>query len=205
MYYTDFGSIPREHYSVVYADPPWAYGDKMTGHSFSLDHEYATQSPRWIQQLPVRSITTPSTALFLWVPSPQLPIGLETMKAWGFTFKTVAFVWSKRTPHGKEVANLGRWTMGNVEMCLLGTRGQPQRVVRNVKQLIVAARGRHSAKPAEAAERIERLFGPCQRIELFARTERSGWDQFGNEPPLSESSNSQSSSSRDTSGSTEQA
>ena len=29
-------------YNIIYADPPWNYGDKMTGHSFSLEHEYPT-------------------------------------------------------------------------------------------------------------------------------------------------------------------
>lgn len=185
MYYTDFGSVPRGHYSVVYADPPWSYGDKMTGHSFSLDHEYQTQPLRWIQSLPVSGIALKSSVLLLWVPSPHLPIGLETMRAWGFKFKTIAFVWSKRTSRGLEVANLGRWTMGNVELCLLGTRGQPQRAVKNVRQLITAARTRHSEKPEEAALRIERLFGDVPRIELFARGERAGWDQFGNQPEWS--------------------
>lgn len=185
MYYTDFSQVPRGHYYVVLADPPWAYGDKMTGHSFSLDHEYQTQPKKWIESLPVQQIAAASSTLLLWVPSPLLPDGLAVMRAWGFKFKTVAFVWSKRTTLGKEVANLGRWTMGNVELCLLGTRGRPQRVARNVRQLIVAERRRHSAKPEEAACRIERLFGTAPRVELFARTAREGWDQFGNEPPTS--------------------
>lgn len=36
-------------YEIIYADPPWSYGDKMRGHSFSLDHEYETQSKGWIK------------------------------------------------------------------------------------------------------------------------------------------------------------
>ena len=35
-------------YQIIYADPPWSYNDKMSGHSFSLDHEYETQSKQWI-------------------------------------------------------------------------------------------------------------------------------------------------------------
>lgn len=38
-------------YQIIYADPPWSYGDKMAGHSFSLDHEYPTQGTDWICSL----------------------------------------------------------------------------------------------------------------------------------------------------------
>lgn len=41
-----------------------------------------------------------------------------------------------------------------------------------------------SRKPDEAAEALERLFGPVRRLELFARCRRSGWDAWGNELPL---------------------
>lgn len=186
MYYTDFSAVPRGHYSICYADPPWSYGDKMTGHSFSLDHEYPTQRLEWIKNLPVREIVALSSALLLWVPSPQLPAGLAVMKSWGFTYVTVAFCWSKLTPRGKDAVNLGRWTMGNVELCLLGRRGKIQRATRNVRQLIRAVRTKHSAKPAEARTRIETLFGEVPRIELFARGEQPGWDQFGNTPQWGE-------------------
>jgi N6-adenosine-specific RNA methylase IME4 len=56
-----------------------------------------------------------------------------------------------------------------------------QRKDRSVRRLIVAPRGRHSEKPAEAYHRIQRLFGNVSRIELFARHRRTGWDVFGNQ------------------------
>lgn len=182
MYYTDFGSIPRGHYSVLYCDPPWKYGDVMRGHSFSLDHEYPVMSLADIKALPVGEVAARDSALLLWVTNPMLPVGLEVMKAWGFKYVTVAFCWVKTMPSGKDAVNLGRWTMGGVELCLLGRRGSPTRQVRNVRQLVRAVRGRHSEKPAEVAQRIETLFGEVPRIELFARGERPGWDQFGNTP-----------------------
>jgi N6-adenosine-specific RNA methylase IME4 len=183
VYYTDWAAIPKGQYSVIYADPPWPYKDKMAGHSFSLDHEYATQPMKWIKQLPVGEIAAKDAALLLWVPSPQLVDGLDVLKSWGFKYKTIAFVWSKLTVHGREVANMGRWTMGNVEIVLLGTRGRPQRAVKNIRQLVTEIRTVHSRKPDEVKRRIERLFDrdPRERIELFARGTDRGWDQFGNQ------------------------
>lgn len=135
----------------------------MSGHSFSLDHEYETQSINWIKNLPVSSITANDTVLFLWAVSPQLQEALEVIKAWGFKYKTVAFCWSKRTHNWKEVANLGRWTMGNVELVLLGTHGKPKRVTRNIRQLVVAERTWHSKKPDEVRRRIVQVMGEVPR------------------------------------------
>jgi len=156
-------------YQIIYADPPWSYNDKMSGHSFSLDHEYTTQSNEWIKQLPIAEIADKNCALFIWGVSPMLPEAIETISAWGFKFKTVIFIWSKIEKSGAFVSNLGRWTMGNVEFCLLGTKGKPKRVIKNVKQLVVAQREKHSQKPNEVRKRIVKLMGDLPRIELFAR------------------------------------
>ena len=182
MYFTDFSAVPRDHYQVILADPPWQYGDKMRGHSFSLDHEYPCLSLDAIKALQVGDVVAKDSALLLWVTNPMLPVGLEVMKAWGFKYVTVAFCWVKSRASGKDAVNLGRWTMGGCEICLLGRRGKPQRIARNIRQIVRAVRGRHSAKPEEVRHRIELLFGDVPRLELFARGASEGWDQWGNEP-----------------------
>jgi N6-adenosine-specific RNA methylase IME4 len=90
---------------------------------------------------------------------------------------------SKVTKTGKWVSNMGRWTMGNVEDCLLATKGHPKRVCFNVKQLVIAERTVHSRKPPEVRDRIIELMGDVPRIELFAREATSGWDTWGLEAP----------------------
>jgi site-specific DNA-methyltransferase (adenine-specific) len=97
------------------------------------------------------------------------------MKAWWFKFKTVAFVWSKTHESWKDVTNMWRWTMGNVEMVLLWTKGKPKRIKNNIRQLVRAVRWEHSAKPTEVADRIVELMWDVPRIELFAREEREWW------------------------------
>lgn len=168
-------------YQIIYADPPWSYNDKMKGHSFSLDHEYQTQDKEWIQKLPVQNICEKDAVLFLWVVSPMLDEGIDTLKAWGFKYKTLAFCWSKHTKNGKKVKNLGKWTMGNVELCLLGVKGQPKRISKNIYQLVEAERTKHSQKLNEVRTRIVNLMGDLPRIELFARQKTEGWDVWGNE------------------------
>lgn len=181
----------KKKYKIIYADPPWSYNDKMSGHSFSLDHEYETQGLEWIKSLSVGSITDKDCVLFLWAVSPLMPEALQVIQAWGFKYKTIAFVWSKKYANGEPVSNLGRWTMGNVELCLLATKGKPQRITKNIKQLIEDYRAEHSRKPDSIRERIVELMGDLPRIELFAREDNQptltgkkifdGWDVFGDE------------------------
>lgn len=76
---------------------------------------------------------------------------------------------------------MGRWTMGNIELCLLGVKGHPKRISKTTRQLISAVRTEHSKKPAETRARIVELMGDLPRIELFARQYADGWDCWGNE------------------------
>ena len=46
--------------------------------------------------LPVETLAAKDCLLFLWATFPMLPEALQLIRAWGFTFKTVAFVWLKQ-------------------------------------------------------------------------------------------------------------
>ena len=46
--------------------------------------------------LPVADLAAPDSALFLWATFPQLPEALRLIEAWGFRYKSVAFVWLKK-------------------------------------------------------------------------------------------------------------
>jgi N6-adenosine-specific RNA methylase IME4 len=134
-----------------------------------------------IKALPVADMAAPDCALLLWACNPMLPQALAVIEAWGFKFKTVAFTWAKQSPTGKKWHfGLGYWTRQNTEQCLLATRGKPKSTARDVPQLLVAPRREHSRKPDEQYPRIESLVsGPY--LEMFARTRRPGWDQWGDE------------------------
>lgn len=132
--------------------------------------------------LPVSEITEKDCVLFLWATFPQLKEALQLIKAWGFTYKTVAFVWLKTNKKALTwFYGLGFWTRGNAEICLLATKGHPKRQAKNVHQLIISPIEEHSKKPEEARKKIVALMGDIPRIELFARKESPGWDIWGNE------------------------
>jgi N6-adenosine-specific RNA methylase IME4 len=174
--------MPAHHYKVVLADPPWTFATySRKGKGRSAEAHYDCMSLAAIKALPVADWAAPDCALFLWATDPSLPQALEVIEAWGFAYKTVAFTWAKTTRDGTGFPiGCGYWTRANPELCLLATRGRPQRLSRSVRQLIVSPRREHSRKPDEAYERIEALV-PGPYLELFAREQRPGWNSWGNE------------------------
>ena len=132
--------------------------------------------------LPVERLAEKDCLLFLWATFPQLPEALQLIKAWGFTFKTVAFVWLKRNKKSPTwFYGLGYWTRGNAEICLLAKRGKPKRRSAGVHQFIISPVEEHSKKPDVTRDKIVELAGALSRVELFARQKTPGWDVWGNE------------------------
>ena len=78
--------------------------------------------------LPVAELAAKDSALFMWATFPQLPEALRLIRAWGFTYKSVAFVWLKKNKKADSwFYGLGFWTRANAEVCLLATRGHLKR------------------------------------------------------------------------------
>ena len=176
---------PSGSFSVVYADPPWKFGNRAYQDNgrppIEPDEHYPVMTTEAICRLPVREIADKNAALLMWTTDAHLPDALAVMKAWGFEYRTVAFVWLKQYRTGTPCVLVAPWTLKSTELCLLGVRGRPKRAAHNVRALIKAQRTQHSRKPDEAMDRIEALFGDVARLELFARRARPGWTVWGNE------------------------
>ena len=167
-------------YTVLYADPPWRYRNKPNGRS--PESHYPTMKTEDICALPVQQLAAEDCALFLWVTMPMIFEAQKVLAAWGFRYKTVAFVWVKQNRKGRGIFwGMGYWTRANAELCLLATKGHPQRRAKNIHQVIISPVEEHSKKPEEARRRIEALLGEVPRLELFARRPSPGWDVWGNE------------------------
>lgn len=187
--------FPAKKYDVIYADPPWDYGGKMQYDRSSMksqnigfeknvfisaaDFKYPTLKLSELKKLDVASIAAEDCILFLWTTGPQLANSIELGEAWGFEYKTVAFVWDK------QVHNPGRYTLSQTEFVLAFRRGKfpSPRGARNVRQLVSVHRGEHSEKPAEVINGITEMFPQQSKIELFARKSVPGWDNWGLEIP----------------------
>ena len=172
-------------YNIIYADPPWAYrvwSDK--GKRRSAESHYSTMSLEDIKSLPVEKLADKDCALFMWITVPLLREAWDVVESWGFTYKSVAFVWVKQNKKTPSLFwGMGYWTRANAELCIIATKGSPKRQSRSVHQIIMSPIEQHSKKPDEIRDRIVALMGDVPRIELFARQKADGWDVWGNEAP----------------------
>lgn len=187
--------LPRKKYQVIYADPPWDYGGKMQYDKTTIKGEnigfektiflssssfkYPTLKMKQLKELDVNSIADDNCILFLWATGPQLANAVELGKAWGFEYKTVAFVWDKM------IHNPGRYTLSQTEFVLAFKKGKfpTPRGARNIRQMVTVPRGKHSEKPVEVIDGITKMFPQQDKIELFARKNFVGWDNWGLEIP----------------------
>ena len=170
-------------YNIIYADPPWQYKTySKKGQGRSAESHYPTMELDKIKALSIAELAADDCVLFLWTTIPLLEDCFSVIKAWGFKYKTVGFVWIKQNRKAKSLFwGMGHWTRANAEFCIIATRGHPKRVSAAVHQVIVSRIEEHSKKPDEARNRILKLMGDIPRIELFARQKTDGWDVWGNE------------------------
>lgn len=186
-----YPELPDGRFDIIYSDPPWHYGGKLqfdkssTGKDqidlsktifiSSAGFKYPTLKVSELRKLNVGQIAKDDCLLFMWATNPHLDQAIELGKAWGFEYRTVAFVWDKM------VHNPGKYTLSYCELCLLFKRGRipSPRGARNVKQLVRVPRTAHSEKPIEVMRRIEEMFPTQDRIELFARARFDGWTPWG--------------------------
>lgn len=202
-----FGILNRRAYGVIYADPAWkfvGYNASGSGVPQRADEQhYSTMTVEDMASLPIAQLARNNCALCMWSTSSHTQQAFWLADQWGFKFSSKLFSWAKLNPKWAEVDDDGPgnpklWHMGmgkgsrrNTEDCWLFTRAKPVRTLIKkdngkiepdfgVRELLISPVREHSRKPNEAYNRIERLFaGPY--CELFARSNRPGWDSWDNE------------------------
>jgi N6-adenosine-specific RNA methylase IME4 len=173
-----------QKFGTILADPPWRFSNR-TG-KMAPEHRrlsrYATMSHEAIMELPVPQVALPEAHLYLWVPNALILEGLDVMRRWGFTYKT-NIVWFKvRKDGGPDGRGVGFYFRNVTELVLFGVRGRMRTLKpgRTQVNLLATRKRRHSQKPDELYRVIERC-SPGPHLELFARSFRPGWDQWGDE------------------------
>jgi N6-adenosine-specific RNA methylase IME4 len=171
-------------YATLLADPPWQFQNR-TG-KMAPEHKrllrYPTMQLDDIFSLPISRLAAERSHLYLWVPNALLAEGLEVMRRWGFKYKS-NIVWHKiRKDGGPDGRGVGFYFRNVTELLLFGVRGSMRTLAPGRRQVnFLATRKReHSRKPDEIYDIIESC-SPGPYLELFARFQREGWDQWGNE------------------------
>lgn len=184
----------KKNYNVILADPPWTHTTFSPKGLEGRPQHYPRMTLSEINAIPVDEWAAKDCHLFLWTTGVHLEQAFEVIKAWGFQYSGMGFVWiklNKNAPimetRGIQLIALNDLFMGggyttrkNAEFCLLARRGKPQRLDKKIHEVIVEQRREHSRKPEESYKRIKK-YAAGPRLEMFARQKRAGFDAWGNE------------------------
>jgi len=167
-------------YRVIYADPPWKYGDERTGldgYTAAVDHYPTMSINEMCEQIPVKEIAEDDAVLFMWVTSPLLYEAHPLIEAWGFKYKA-CFVWDK-VKH-----NVGHYNSVRHEFLLICTKGSCTPDIKKLHDSVVELErsNKHSEKPDHFRHLIDSMYPNGDRVELFRRGNiPDGWNIWGNQ------------------------
>jgi N6-adenosine-specific RNA methylase IME4 len=170
-------------YRTIVADPPWPYDKRPIGGARpgefgqARPFPYPTMSLSDIALLPVDDLAEDDAALWLWTTNRYLRAAFDLIAEWGFRYRQT-LVWGKNNP-----MPVGAVAPSAAEFLLFAKRGKPEMGWAFPSSVIVTARPagrRHSTKPECFMDWIEAC-SPAERLEMFARRNRLGWDTWGNE------------------------
>lgn len=176
-------------YATIVADPPWSYGKF---NNFATRHEdrprkpseipYPTMDLFEICRVPVEKLAEDDSHLYLWATSAHIQDAFHVAHAWGFRYSKM-LVWAK-APMGKGMGWGFHPSTEFILFCVRGSlevKGRVERDWWNWKRPYdQRGKPRHSAKPDAFLDVVEQV-SPGPYLELFARSNRLGWDTWGNE------------------------
>lgn len=194
-------------YRKVEIDAPWRYGDGLrmasskgkrsaaaTYASTMTNAEIAALAPA------VGKLMDDAAIVLFWIPDaidlsdPGIgpafvrTAGFKPVQRWHWikTGKTAAEIDPDPVPdEGLPLSfPMGRVSRVVTESCIVGVRGAfyVEQKVKNLRNVVFAPPGEHSAKPDEFKRRLDALIdGPG--LELFARRKYHDWTCVGNEAP----------------------
>jgi N6-adenosine-specific RNA methylase IME4 len=158
---------------------------------------------------PVKEVMAPNSVLFMWTTSPHLEQSFRVIAAFGFTYKS-SFIWHK-VKHNMGfynsvrheillVATRGSATPDNVILRpgedpvekqlypsvypsphIEAEKYDMEPMKYGEDSVYEEARGEHSKKPDYYYELIERLYPYGEKLEMYCRSPRPGWDFWGNQ------------------------
>lgn len=175
-------------FRVIYADPPWEYGDSgatLDGSLGKAKRRFPGMTIEQLCALPVKAHALPDSILFMWVTAPHLydnPGPREVIEAWGFQPKA-GYVWNKI------LGMRGGYNHVCHEHLIVATRGSclmdvPTPQPKSVQEIKRPHDFEHSEKPEEFRRIIEKHWTRGPYLELFGRKPVPGWSVFGNDPRL---------------------
>lgn len=177
----------NKKYDIIYTDPPWQQEKggkkKVRPNSSGGTLDYPTMNIHDIKELHrdiFSRLTNEKHNIFMWTIDKYLVESQRIMEELGYTLHA-RIVWNKVT--GVAPAFTVRYTCEYLLWFYKkGSILKPRDEVRGKYPTIITEKvKRHSQKPLKAYEMLEDMFWESNKLELFARNKREGWDCWGNE------------------------
>jgi len=164
---------PKGEFNVIVVDPPWpgSGGYDPDGFRGSGDH-YPSMSLEAIKAIELPAAK--DCVLWLWGIDINLREALDVIEAWGFERKST-LIWVK------DKIGMGAWLRNQHEYCFLAVKGKPVFHGESIPSILHAPRRKHSEKPSEFYELVEKASPYKAKLDYFARKKREGWQVFGDE------------------------
>lgn len=164
--------LEEKKYQIIVIDPPWAYNKRPDDVTHRAANPYPSMTIEEICDIEIPS--DENCVLWLWTTNAFVEEAHQVMRAWGFEKKTI-LTWVK------DSMGLGDWLRGQTEHCLMCIKGKPIVNLTNQTTVIYGPLREHSRKPDSFYKLVDEL---CvgNKLEIFARESRDGWDSRGNEP-----------------------
>lgn len=178
-------------FKVGVIDLPWKFQDKLPGNKRGAEKHYSCMTFEEMKRLELPEFDD-NSILFMWRVASMQEEALELMRTYGFTLKS-EIVWIKGKKNQTKIEGpqdlafgMGRYTRAAHEVCLIGVRGKAATEIisdHSVRSVFFAPRLRHSQKPTEFYDLVEKLTGnKGPYVDIFARAEhRPGWTFIGDE------------------------
>lgn len=176
-----FGDLEPHSYSWIDVDFPWDFSlHSIKGGNKSAQKHYRCMSIDEIMAFPVQDLAGEHCVMSMWATAPMLSLQIRVLEHLGFTYKT-EMIWRKITNTGKQCFGPGYIARGSHEPILIGTRGAPEFVAKNIRSCFDGVRREHSRKPTEFYDLADRMLPTGRRVRLFSRESRPKWDSWGDQ------------------------
>lgn len=172
-------------YQIIYADPPWiirkggkkSVRPKSSGEA--LDYPVITTEEISKHLLWATENSEENAVFFLWTIDKYLHEAEQMMRLLGWKLHA-RMIWNKVT--GIPAAFTIRY---GHEYLLYYYKGKLIPVAKDergkIHSVFTEQVKKHSQKPEIAYQIIQRLYPNGERLEMYARNKREGWDVWGNE------------------------
>ena len=166
-------------YNVFIIDPPWPYETQYDEDSRRVASPYEEKSIEELKEWGIKEFKKSAhkdSAMWLWTTHKFIKDALQLLEDWGWNYK-LTLVWDKQK------MGMGTWLRCQTEFCLLGAKGDYHKYwnLETERDIISASRREHSRKPDEFYEMVKRLCPQGNKIDIFSREKREGFEQYGNE------------------------